>query len=696
MPSREQEQDDQNRWHARPVLAALLKLAVISIPIVCSLAAAWVASALLPPSAGGARWAFRAVVVVAALGAAMLAERGARRLLPMTTLLKLSLLFPDQAPSRFKVARKATSRQKLDQLAGKRDDTASGMAASILSLLAALASHDKRTRGHAERVRVYADLLAQQLRLNREEQDLLRWGSLLHDIGKLTVDPEILNKAGKPTDQEWTILRAHPEEGARAAASLLGWLGEWGRAIAEHHERFDGTGYPAGLSGSAISRAGRMIAVVDAYEVMTAARSYKRPVSTQKAREELTRCAGTHFDPVTVRAFLAISLPRLLWATGPLSFFVQLPFVGALKDAAATIASAGGPAVAAAAGAVVVVAAGPSAAPQTHATLSATPQTPIHALESTRPAATPPPFVTRPHASPTSASPAPAGSLPVPTPVSTPAPPPVPPPLSTPVPTPVSTPVIDARIDARTDARTDACTNSRTDARTDSPRDGWSGGVDVGDVCVGVVHGVGSGGVGDVQPGRRRGDVVRQSLDRVGVGAGRAHGRGRRVECRWFGVGFVHLDGGGATSGRPGGGGHQRSRVVEERVGVVHGVGSGGDRDLQSRWGARFAMFEPVVGVGAVAGRPQPGGLRDECLGYRVDLRQLDDGERRTRGHHHVRTGQLQLRHQCHGVVHGVGFGGDDDVQPRRRRGGGVYEPLVGQRPGARLARPDRDGDERQ
>ncbi len=319
MASRERDDDDSNRWQARPVLAALLKLAVTAIPILCSVAAAWAASALLPPSTGGIRWAYRAVVVVAALGAAMLAERGARRMLPMTALLKLSLLFPDQAPSRFKVARKATSRQKLDQLAGEHDDTAVGMAASILSLLAALSSHDKRTRGHAERVRVYADLLAHQMRLNRADQDRLRWGALLHDIGKLSVDPEILNKAGKPTDAEWAILRTHPAEGARAAAPLLSWLGEWSRAIAEHHERFDGTGYPAGLSGSAISRAGRMIAVVDAYEVMTAARSYKRPVSTQKAREELTRCAGTHFDPVTVRAFLAISLPRLLWATGPLS-----------------------------------------------------------------------------------------------------------------------------------------------------------------------------------------------------------------------------------------------------------------------------------------------------------------------------------------------------------------------------------------
>ncbi len=284
----------------------------------------------------------------------MVAEKGTRRLAPLTVLLKLSMLFPDQAPSRFKVARRATSKQGLDRLAARRDGDAASAASTIMELLAALAHHDKRTRGHAERVRVYSDLLGEQLHLNRYDQDRLRWSALLHDIGKLAVDPAILNKSGKPSEREWNILRSHPEAGARAAADLLPWLGEWGTAIIEHHERFDGTGYPSGLTGLDISRAGRMLAVVDAYEVITAARSYKRPTSTLKAREELARCAGSHFDPVIVRAFLAISLPRLLWATGPLSFLVQLPFMGVLRDAGTKLASAGGPAVAAAAGVVVV------------------------------------------------------------------------------------------------------------------------------------------------------------------------------------------------------------------------------------------------------------------------------------------------------------------------------------------------------
>ncbi len=300
---------------------------------------------------------------------------------------------------------------------------------------------------------------------SRDDLDRLRWGALLHDIGKLSVDPAILNKAGKPTDEEWAILRTHPEKGAATASALMGWLGEWGRAIGEHHERFDGTGYPAGLAGHQISRAGRMIALVDAYEVMTAARSYKRPMSTLKAREELTRCAGTHFDPNIVRAFLAISLPRLLWATGPLSLLAQMPFLGALRDIATTVASAGGPAVAAAAGAVVVATGGPASAPA-HATLAATPPRPIHtSTPAPSPAAPPAPTstpskrVSSPAASvvlsvawPT----APATALPTAAPTSAPTPAPTPTPSPTPTPAPAAPTVLMMGGPAATTSATNA------------------------------------------------------------------------------------------------------------------------------------------------------------------------------------------------------------------------------------------------
>ncbi len=127
-------------------------------------------------------------------------------------------------------------------------------------------------------------------------------------------------------------MKEHPSEGARIAAPLLEWLGPWGVAIVEHHERFDGKGYPAGLGGSSISLAGRIVAVADSYDTMTAARSYKKPMAVWSARRELADCAGGQFDPEIVRAFLSISLPRLLWKTGPISFLVQLPVLARLQQ----------------------------------------------------------------------------------------------------------------------------------------------------------------------------------------------------------------------------------------------------------------------------------------------------------------------------------------------------------------------------
>ena len=118
----------------------------------------------------------------------------------------------------------------------------------------------------------------------------------------------------------------HPDEGARLCGPLLDWLGEWGQAIPQHHEKYDGTGYPRGLSGEAIAYAGRLVCLVDAYETMTAARAYKKPMATGRpGRAGPVR--RTQFDPVMVRAFLAIPLPRLLWASGPVSFLLQLPFL---------------------------------------------------------------------------------------------------------------------------------------------------------------------------------------------------------------------------------------------------------------------------------------------------------------------------------------------------------------------------------
>jgi putative nucleotidyltransferase with HDIG domain len=194
-------------------------------------------------------------------------------------------------------------------------------------LVAGLAAHDRKTRGHSERVRAFTDVIAEEMAVSGDDRDRLRWASLLHDIGKLEVPSATLNKAGKPDDEEWAQLKRHPLEGARIAAPLLPWLGEWGRVIAEHHERYDGAGYPNRLAGDAICLGARIVSVADSFEVMTAARSYKRPMTPSAARVELARCAGTQFDPGVVRALFAISLGRLWWMVGPAAWIAQVPFM---------------------------------------------------------------------------------------------------------------------------------------------------------------------------------------------------------------------------------------------------------------------------------------------------------------------------------------------------------------------------------
>ena len=184
-------------------------------------------------------------------------------------------------------------------------------------------------------------MIATELHLSRDEIDRLNWAALLHDVGKLEVPTEILNKPGRPTDEEWQFIRSHPELGARLAEPLRPWLGEWTDAISDHHERWDGKGYPNGSAGDEISLAGRIVAVADVFDVITSARSYKEPGSAVAARDEVARCAGAQFDPRVVRAFLGVSVGRLRFAMGPLSWLAQAPVLGRipLMPGVATVAS---------------------------------------------------------------------------------------------------------------------------------------------------------------------------------------------------------------------------------------------------------------------------------------------------------------------------------------------------------------------
>ena len=334
-----------DRWTRRAWSARVVRLLAFALPIAISVVATTLVNWALPaPQSSRQRLLWWALLLVVAVAALRLGDRLARRLLPLAALLELTLVFPDRAPSRFGVAlRSGSGRQRqrrLDELAslGPGDPAAAALA---LELVAGLTVHDRITRGHSERVRAYAELMADELKLEPGERNRLRWAAMLHDVGKMAIPGAVLNKAEALDDDDRSVLRSHPVEGERLTAPLRPWLGVWADAVGEHHEWWDGSGYPRGRRGEEISAAARLVAVADAYEVMTAARPYKRPMAADAARRELVAGAGGQFDPAMVRAFLNLSLGRLRTAAGLFGWLGQLPFVWRVAVAPFT-----GPAVA--------------------------------------------------------------------------------------------------------------------------------------------------------------------------------------------------------------------------------------------------------------------------------------------------------------------------------------------------------------
>lgn len=180
------------------------------------------------------------------------------------------------------------------------------MRSAILdSLQETLYRKSSETEEHGRRIADLCHRMCHVLGLPRSQHDELRLLGILHDIGKIGIQDSILQKPGPLTDEEWAVMKKHPEIGCRIAQSVYE-LAPIADYILTHHERWDGTGYPQGLKGEEIPLLSRLLAVADAYDAMTQPRPYRAALSHEQAVAEILRCRGTQFDPIIVDAFLQV------------------------------------------------------------------------------------------------------------------------------------------------------------------------------------------------------------------------------------------------------------------------------------------------------------------------------------------------------------------------------------------------------
>jgi len=162
---------------------------------------------------------------------------------------------------------------------------------------------ERETGLHSKRVAAHTLLLARNIFRDTKDLREIYWGSLLHDIGKIGVPDTILLKHGPLTDEEWKIMRRHPANGHEILRNLP-FLAKAGDIVLCHEERFDGSGYPAGLCGAAIPLPARLFAVIDTLDAMTFDRPYRKASTFDIAKAEIIRVAGSQFDPLAVEIFL--------------------------------------------------------------------------------------------------------------------------------------------------------------------------------------------------------------------------------------------------------------------------------------------------------------------------------------------------------------------------------------------------------
>jgi HD-GYP domain-containing protein (c-di-GMP phosphodiesterase class II) len=175
---------------------------------------------------------------------------------------------------------------------------------TVTTLVAAIDAKDPYTCGHSQRVMEYALLGGAALSLPAEEMETLEYAGILHDIGKIAIDTWILNKPAALNESEWNIVREHSAIGANLLKEIP-FLGKASELVLYHHEKYNGKGYPVGLSGEDIPIGARLIAVADAFDTMTTDRSYRPALTLEQAITELHDGSRTHFCPIAVEAFLS-------------------------------------------------------------------------------------------------------------------------------------------------------------------------------------------------------------------------------------------------------------------------------------------------------------------------------------------------------------------------------------------------------
>ena len=229
----------------------------------------------------------------------------------------------------------------------------------IRQLAMALDAQDPYTDGHSRRVARHAEMVARKMGLTREEIARIQAAAAVHDVGKLRVPPEVLNKPDKLTPEEFEITKRHSEQGAEIV-SCLGDA-ELTAIVRHHHERFDGTGYPSGLVGVEVPLGARIVAVADTFDAMTSVRPYRLATPHKEAMEALVEASGTQLDPAVVRAFLRcysnnrVLLVWALLAVSPQRALAVLrgksppagnPSLGAIVGSTAAVAAIGVAAIA--------------------------------------------------------------------------------------------------------------------------------------------------------------------------------------------------------------------------------------------------------------------------------------------------------------------------------------------------------------